>query len=209
MKKITWRFITLLIYASFTFKKIQQFFLSFKKGKNKTKVFCIGSIKTGTSSLYKALKILGYKSVRLYEVPTFGKKGPEVYVKKLKDSSFEAFSDTPIGYQELYKKIDQEIPGSKFILTIRDPKSQEKSYSNYFKNHPWSFVTENISEKINSYKKRNEEVKRYFKDRKDDLLIMNIIEGDGWEKLCKFLDKPIPDKQFPRKNVGKYRKKQG
>ena len=32
-------------------------------------------------------------------------------------------------------------------------------------------------------------------------LNMNICDnGDGWEKLCKFLDKEIPDVDFPHKN---------
>jgi hypothetical protein len=33
---------------------------------------------------------------------------------------------------------------------------------------------------------------------KDKLLIMDI--KDGWEPLCKFLGKPVPDKPFPRGN---------
>jgi hypothetical protein len=37
---------------------------------------------------------------------------------------------------------------------------------------------------------------------------MNTIEGDGWEKLCNFLDKPIPQIPYPHKNIGKYRKKE-
>ena len=30
---------------------------------------------------------------------------------------------------------------------------------------------------------------------------MNIIDGDGWEKLCKFLEIPLPKIQFPKKNT--------
>ncbi|CAK8680232.1 unnamed protein product [Clavelina lepadiformis] len=35
---------------------------------------------------------------------------------------------------------------------------------------------------------------------KDKLLVYNLKEG--WEPLCKFLDKPVPDKQFPYANIG-------
>ena len=35
---------------------------------------------------------------------------------------------------------------------------------------------------------------------KDKLLVFNVKEG--WEPLCKFLEKEIPDKPFPRKNIG-------
>jgi hypothetical protein len=37
----------------------------------------------------------------------------------------------------------------------------------------------------------------YFKDRPEDLLILNIFEGDGWDKLCDFLSIPVPDVPFP------------
>jgi len=40
----------------------------------------------------------------------------------------------------------------------------------------------------------------YFKDRPDDLLILNIPAGDGWKPLCDFLNIDwVPDKPFPRK----------
>ena len=32
----------------------------------------------------------------------------------------------------------------------------------------------------------------------NNLLIMDITKGDGWSKLCNFLNKPIPNKPFPR-----------
>jgi hypothetical protein len=33
---------------------------------------------------------------------------------------------------------------------------------------------------------------------KERLLVMTI--GEGWEPLCKFLDKPVPNEPFPREN---------
>jgi len=36
---------------------------------------------------------------------------------------------------------------------------------------------------------------------------MDITKGDGWDKLCKFLEKPKPDVSFPHKNKGRYKKK--
>ena len=32
------------------------------------------------------------------------------------------------------------------------------------------------------------------------LLVMNLAMGDGWEKLCPFLSKPIPEAAFPVSN---------
>ena len=40
----------------------------------------------------------------------------------------------------------------------------------------------------------------YFRDRPDDLLVMNITAGDGWEKLCPFLGiNDFPSDSFPLK----------
>lgn len=44
-------------------------------------------------------------------------------------------------------------------------------------------------------------VTEYFADRPQDLLIMNICEGDGFELLAPFLGLPIPNEAFPHKNV--------
>ena len=45
------------------------------------------------------------------------------------------------------------------------------------------------------------DVLSYFRDRSDDILILDIISGDGWEKLCPFLDRDIPDVPFPKTNT--------
>jgi hypothetical protein len=37
----------------------------------------------------------------------------------------------------------------------------------------------------------------YFKGRPESLLVINICEGEGWNKLCPFLKAPILDKHFP------------
>jgi len=43
----------------------------------------------------------------------------------------------------------------------------------------------------------------HFKDQPERLLVMNICGGDGWEKLCPFLEKSIPNVPFPRLNAAK------
>ena len=44
-------------------------------------------------------------------------------------------------------------------------------------------------------------VEEYFKDRPQDLLIIDVTAGEGWEKLCPFLGSPVPDVPFPKANV--------
>jgi hypothetical protein len=52
-----------------------------------------------------------------------------------------------------------------------------------------------------SYDRHVRGVLSYFRDRKEDLLVMNICEGEGWTRLCTFLSVPIPERQFPKANV--------
>jgi hypothetical protein len=177
--------------------------------KIRPRVFCIGYLKTGTTSLYSALRILGYRTIRSPYWNIWKKQDFDLYVKHLKNSNYDAFVDYPIGNEDLYKLIDKQIPNSKFILTIRNRESFGKSYTNYFKNTHREIVnSEQLDEVLTKYELRNNQVIDYFKDKPDQLLVMNTIEGDGWEKLCNFLDKPIPQIPYPHKNIGKYRKKE-
>lgn len=206
MRGITWRFIIKLGRFCSPSQSIYNFLISFKKDKNKTKIFCIGFQKTGTTSLKKALKILGYKCYKEFNWKSYWILRSKKYVEKLKKSNYDAFVDFPINSGELYKRIDVSIPKSKFILTVRDPESLKKSYQNYYKHAPWTRkfnITPQIA--IKSSKDRDKEIMRYFEDKKSQLLVMNVINGDGWEKLCYFLDKPIPKKPFPHKNKGRYK----
>jgi muramoyltetrapeptide carboxypeptidase LdcA involved in peptidoglycan recycling len=115
--------------------------------------------------------------------------------------------DWPFGNNDLYKKIDKQIPKSKFILTIREKESHKKSLMNYFKNAPdGDQILKEIDTGMENIEKRNKEVRNYFNYDKSKLLVVNIIGGDGWEKLCKFLNKPVPNRPFPHKNIGKYKK---
>jgi hypothetical protein len=66
-------------------------------------------------------------------------------------------------------------------------------------------MIDNLPEKLKYIRERNEEIIHYFENRKSKLLVMDITKGDGWDKLCNFLNKSIPNKPFPHKNIGKYR----
>ena len=173
--------------------------------KNTPMVFCLGFSKTSTSSLDSAFSILNYRNIHWLHSSITPKRGWIEYIRKC---PYDAFSDSPMYRANLFKEIDKAFPGSKFILTIRNPESLVRSWENYFRFAPWSIDNEedkkNIIKLYNDHKKN---VIEYFKDRPSDLLILDIIGGDGWEKLCKFLNKPIPDIPFPRERVAKKRQK--
>lgn len=183
------------------YQRLHEFFIPLFRKKSDHKVFCVGFWKTGTTSIYKALSILGYRAGRLIRV---GKEPKEGWIPYIKRCNYDAFTDDPMSF--IYKDLDKAFPNSKFILTIRDRDSFAKSYVNYFEGTEFEKIPEEVDEILEKYDKHNQDVKDYFKDRPDKLLVMNVIGGDGWKKLCSFLDKPIPKKPFPHKNKGRYKK---
>jgi len=168
------------------------------------KIFGIGGIKTGTSSLGKCFEILGFShkgwDQRLY---LKCKKGD--FKETLKESmKFEAFEDLPWSFEDFYKKLDKKYPKSKFILTVRDTKSWINSYKKFFQSQNNKEMIANYykykKEIIKRYEHRNQNIKNYFKNRPNKLLVINICKGEGWEKLCPFLGLPIPSIPFPHIN---------
>lgn len=93
---------------------------------NHTKYFCIGNNKTGTTSIEKAFKNLGFivgnqRKAELLMDDYFDNNFTAI-IKYCK--SAEAFQDVPFSYPNTFKHIDKAYPNSKFILTIRDSSEQ-------------------------------------------------------------------------------------
>lgn len=182
------------------------------------KIIGIGFHKTGITSLKTALELLGYDTVKgrqVYNENTITYKESIFFLKKQNYSllldllnPYEAIVDNP--WNILFKEIDSKFPNSKFILTLREEKSWLSSAKKHFVPRPdtmireWiygvSAVADNESTFLERYKRHNQLVLDYFKDRPDDLLIVNWKDGDGWKELCSFLDKPVINLPFPQFN---------
>jgi hypothetical protein len=164
-------------------------------------IFGIGLPKTGTSTLTKALNILGYNCIHDWKRVNIQISRNRLIKNKLLldglTDKYNAFTDDPIPPNFL--TLDKQYPNSKFILTIRDIESWLVSRKKHRAIYLPNLKTNSYEERI-FYKNFMASVKNHFKDRPDDLLIMNIIEGEGWEPLCRFLDKHIPNCQFPWEN---------
>lgn len=164
------------------------------------KVFGIGLSRTGTTSLTTALNLLDFPAVhfpRSHELIT----------------THRAAADTPIAAGFMY--LDAMYPGSKFILTVRNNMEEwldscEWLWKTHLQNqsllqrriHTALYDTVNFDrEKFRAACLwHRAEVTRYFKGRESDLLVMDIVAGDGWSKLCPFLGVPVPEAGFPHVN---------
>lgn len=93
---------------------------------SKTKIFCIGHFKTGTTSLKKAFQDLGYD--------VGDQRTAEQLIVEYMNKDFRAiidychsaqvFQDFPFACKETYKYLDEAFPDSKFILSVRDNSDQ-------------------------------------------------------------------------------------
>jgi len=53
---------------------------------------------------------------------------------------------------------------------------------------------------ISFYHYYNQSIIDYFRERQDDLLVLNVAEPDALFRLCDFLELPAPEKEFPWEN---------
>lgn len=178
---------------------------------NKQKVICVGMHKTGTTTLGLALLDLGYSvmGARTDLAPELLKENIKPALKIA--ASYEALQDVP--WALLYKELDKEFPNSKFILTEREENKWIRSVVNHFGSdyiplHDWIYgkgdAIGNEELYLKKYKDHNQSVRQYFKDRKDDLLVISFAKGHGWKEICTFLKCDMPKKKFPFVNKGKH-----
>lgn len=170
------------------------------------KIFGIGLSKTGIFSLRKGVRILGFSTI---------KKPKDVDILKQYDFANDIF------ISRRFEFLDYIFSNSKFILTIRDIDSWIKSIEYHYRTRNGSLRRNPLErlenrflvygttffekEKfIKAYYAHYEKVVNCFKNRENQLLIMNIINGDGYEKLCPFLGKEIIEREFPYRNISNY-----
>lgn len=169
-----------------------------------TKIFGIGLGKTGTHSLCRAMSVLGYRA----------EHHPSAYDLAKSIYGCDFLNDIIIAWQ--FEFLDHNFPGSKFILCTRELEDWLESYRNTKTGHGSFYTrqsrfmlygcTEFIEHKfIRAHIDYHVRVFNYFAKRKEDLLVMNICKGDGWEKLCKWVNKPVPDVPFPKEGSWKTR----
>jgi hypothetical protein len=183
-----------------------------------TRIFGIGFQKTATTSLDAALKILGFDSGH-WESGMWAKTILREMKKTGRSLLMEkhyAVCDLPIAI--FYRELDRTYPGSKFILTMRDEVDwlvSMRDHWNYEKNKfRWEWDIYPAANEVHRatygqaqfdpevmlarYRQHNADVRQYFKNRPGDLLLMDMTKGAGWNELCPFVERSIPEVPYPR-----------
>jgi len=175
------------------------------------KVFVIGFQRTGTTSVGQALETLGYhlggaigagnaKGLPLQLPITQAKLAAAAKSFALRADAFE---DNP--WPVIYREMDAAFPGSKFILTRRDPAGWIDSMVRHFgaETDPVrSFIyghgapLGHETEYVCRYQQHVDGVLADFAQRPDDLLVVNLDRWT-WDDLCGFLKKPVPNSPLP------------
>lgn len=182
------------------------------------KIFGVGLPKTGTSSLSRALEILGYRSCHFPHDP--------VTVAELKAGrydlsilqEYDALTDVPV--PAVFAQLDAVWPGSKFVLTVRDLPSWLESCRHAPFNQPdqvpavgsmrefyrvllYGTVVFQADRFAWVYETHERQVTEHFAgENSNRLLVLDLVGGEGWERLCPFLGVPAPDVPFPHLNPG-------
>ena len=175
------------------------------------KVFCIGFQKTGTTTMVEALKLLGYRVTGPDHVRDKDIAEKLERVTAELSHRFDAFQDNP--WPLVYRQMDALHPGSKFILTVRDPQKWYESYRNHFEGVPSTPMQRTALRAPRSMTRSTTKVAcaatttrsvDYFQDRPDDLLVIDVTRDHRWEPICAFLELPVPAAPFPHSNQRKF-----
>ena len=179
------------------------------------KVFGVGLGRTGTTSLSQALNDIGIKTKHFpFDSTTYeelvSESGPLTILVH-----YQGMVD---GIASFYRQLDRAYPGSKFILTVREKNawiaSRQRQQERLL--GVWERLDADLQEFIRlkryreygafeldesmyleAYDRHIDNVTQYFRNRPDNLLVVDIAGGDGWEKLCPFLAVAVPAKPFP------------
>jgi hypothetical protein len=175
----------------------------------RSKVFGIGLGKTGTTSLGRALQVLGYDHLpfdaRFVQMYGDGEIEELLEIAAGKESC-EDFP-WPLMYPDLYAR----FPDARFVLMTRSSvdvwwnsllQHAERTGRSEAKRiaYGYDWPDDAPDHHRSLYLRHVEDIQNFFADKPGQLLQVCWEQGDGWPALCGFLDLPIPDLPFPHAN---------
>jgi len=177
-----------------------------------SRVFCVGLGKTGTGTFAECMTRLGF----------WHRTGPGAWGLLMREAGkvqpllqlathYDGVDDFPWPY--LYRELAETFPDARFVLTRRqDPETWYASLCNHYDRAGPSLELRKAYGVHSPHEARNELIALYEQHnravadclgRTGRLLELCWDAGDGWEKLCHFLDIDVPDEVFPHRNASR------
>ena len=185
------------------------------------KIFCIGFYKTGTTTLYDALRTLGYHTVNGDTPGSYpGADDGATLIRQIDAGDyrlptfemFDAFTDNP--YFRIWHQLYDLFPDAMYILTARDEDRWIESCVTFYRHRRirpmrvWMFgphanpasSAESRQAWLEAYRSHNAAVRDFFATRPHQYFEFDPTREDGWDRLCAFLGAPVPDPPWPHAN---------
>lgn len=163
------------------------------------KVFCLGWLKTGTTSFGHAMERLGFRHASW---------DPKVWRWYLEGdlerilayaADFDSFDDLPWNKVDLLPRLDEAFPRSRFVLLERTPSSWYRSSAEH--NRRLGEPVRRQGAAIRWFRGRSRRIRKRFRRQPERLLVMDLEAGDGYETLCPFLELEVLEEEFPHLNA--------
>lgn len=187
--------------------------------RDQRKVFVLGFHKTGTTSLAKALLVLGYRVCGFVnpkpDVTPATHTKEELFESryKLLLTQYDAFQDIP--WFIFYKETAQLYSDAKFILTVRPADKWLNSVLSHMggadrKSNHWIYDGKgdpvgNEALYLEKYNQHNRDAVEFFENSNMDFIRMDMPEDFNWNVLCNFLECSKPIGRFPHANTANSR----
>lgn len=185
------------------------------------KIFCIGFYKTGTTTLYDALRTLGYHTVNGDTPGSYpGADDGATLIRQIDAGNyrlptfemFDAFSDNP--YFRIWRQIYEQFPDARYILTVRDETRWIESCVKFYRHRRirpmrvWMFgphanpasSPESRQAWLDAYRAHNAAVREFFARRPQQYFEFDPTTEGRWDRLCAFLGAPAPARPWPHAN---------
>lgn len=173
-----------------------------KKGKpnQDPKVFCIGYLRTGSTSLGAALESMGYNHAS-YDDALYRKFYLKKDTQKLIEYArfYDSFDDKPWIHEDMIPILDREFPASKFIYSARKEESWLESFNRWMFQKTGSYP--DLIESLTAFQSHRTFVQNYFKGRRGtDFIEITVGDDEDFLRLKEFLNKETSLTQFPHLN---------
>lgn len=180
------------------------------------KIFSIGLLKTGTATLRTALRTLGIgvrnvdKRLRP-DVKAGRLQGLLAFFEEHEEETFRGWP-LPLVYRDIFEAYGER---ARFIMTVRrDPQAWVKSLKTHVLRRGPIDNMRNLGMFDRLYPHGQERhyaaryesyisgVHAFFRERGAQHRLLELCweKGDGWDTLCAFVDRPVPDVPFPYEN---------